>query len=627
MDVNCKRIVLTNFAQMSEKSKLDLSIMGKLLRFSFPYSFVFISAIILMILFAFLGPIRPVIIMEMINNYVAGDGQVLSDRGIEIQTIINWFTTQNTIAGQLYAWTVFLLVLLVIETLIQFLLTYFANLLGQSIIRDIRIKLYKHFNSFKLKYFDTTPNGTVVTRMVSDIEAIADVFTTGLITMIGDIIRLVFVIYLMFEASWKLSLLALIPIPLLLIATRIFARAMKKAFQHERLQVNKLNTFVQEHISGMFIVQLFNRQKIESEKFDGINQGHRNAHVSAVWANSIFFPVVELLSSLSIAFLIMWAMFQVDQPPSVIRDSFGMVVGFTLWIHMLYRPIRQLADRFNVLQRGMVRAERVLEILERKEHIDDKGTIQTFDFNQKITFDNVWFAYKDTDWVLKGISFEVGATKSVALVGTTGAGKSTITNLLTRFYEFQKGSIKIGETNIREIELQTLRQNIAIVLQEVFLFSDSILFNITLGDESISKEKVIEAAKKVGAHEFIMRLPGGYDYNVRERGGVLSVGQKQLISFIRAYVYNPKILILDEATASVDSESEELIQKATQELQKGRTSIVIAHRLSTIINSSEILVIDQGQIKERGNHEELIKMDGHYKKLYELNFSQEESKN
>ncbi|WP_070136909.1 ABC transporter ATP-binding protein [Crocinitomix algicola] len=612
---------------MSEKSKLDLSIMGKLLRFSFPYSFVFISAIILMILFAFLGPIRPVIIMEMINNYVAGDGQVLSDRGIEIQTIINWFTTQNTIAGQLYAWTVFLLVLLVIETLIQFLLTYFANLLGQSIIRDIRIKLYKHFNSFKLKYFDTTPNGTVVTRMVSDIEAIADVFTTGLITMIGDIIRLVFVIYLMFEASWKLSLLALIPIPLLLIATRIFARAMKKAFQHERLQVNKLNTFVQEHISGMFIVQLFNRQKIESEKFDGINQGHRNAHVSAVWANSIFFPVVELLSSLSIAFLIMWAMFQVDQPPSVIRDSFGMVVGFTLWIHMLYRPIRQLADRFNVLQRGMVRAERVLEILERKEHIDDKGTIQTFDFNQKITFDNVWFAYKDTDWVLKGISFEVGATKSVALVGTTGAGKSTITNLLTRFYEFQKGSIKIGETNIREIELQTLRQNIAIVLQEVFLFSDSILFNITLGDESISKEKVIEAAKKVGAHEFIMRLPGGYDYNVRERGGVLSVGQKQLISFIRAYVYNPKILILDEATASVDSESEELIQKATQELQKGRTSIVIAHRLSTIINSSEILVIDQGQIKERGNHEELIKMDGHYKKLYELNFSQEESKN
>ncbi|MDA7804179.1 ABC transporter ATP-binding protein/permease [Crocinitomix sp.] len=598
--------------------------MGRLLWFSKPYSFVFISAIVLMILFAILGPIRPLIIMEMINNYVSGDGQNLTDGGQIIQNVIDLFTKQETVSGQLYAWTILLIVLLIFETIIQFFLTYLANLLGQSIIRDLRIKLYKHFNSFKLKYFDTTPNGTVVTRMVSDIEAIAEVFTTGLIIMIGDIIRLVIVVFVMFTIDWKLSLLALIPIPLLLIATRIFARAMKKAFQKERLQVNKLNTFVQEHLSGMFIVQLFNRQKIEAQKFDGINQDHRNAHVSAVWANSIFFPVVELLSSISIAFVIMWGMMQADQPAEVIKAAFGTILAFVLFIHMLYRPIRQLADRFNVLQRGMVRAERVLEILDRKEHIDDSGTAQDVDFNQKITFDNVWFAYKDEDWVLKGISFEVGATQSIALVGTTGAGKSTITNLLTRFYEFQKGEIKIGETSIRDIELYALRKNIAIVLQEVFLFSDTILFNITLGDKTISQETVEKAAKQVGAHDFIMRLPGGYDYNVGERGGVLSVGQKQLISFIRAYVYNPKVLILDEATASVDSESEELIQRATQELQKGRTSIVIAHRLSTIVNSSEILVIDDGQIMERGTHDALIEIDGHYKMLYELNFNQEE---
>lgn len=617
-----KRIVLANFAPMAEKRKVDLVIMRKLLSFSKPYKAIFISAIVLMILFAILGPLRPLLIGEMIDNFITGDGSEISATGQWVNAFITpFFEPQNT-KEFLFAWTIFLMVLLVAESIIQFLQSYTASLLGQSIIRDMRIKLFNHFNSFKLKYFDNTPNGTVVTRMVSDIEAVADVFSIGLITMIGDIIRLIIVITLMFSESWKLSLLVLIPIPLLLIATRIFARAMKKAFQKERLQVNKLNTFVQEHISGMSIVQLFNRQKIESEKFDKINAEHRQAHVDAIWANSIFFPVVELLSSLSIAVLIMWGMLQIEFVQDSTKDvSIGTIFGFILWIHMLYRPIRQLADRFNILQRGMVRAERVLEILEREEHIDDTGTVTEIDFDQSISFEDVWFAYKNEDWVLKGIDFKVKKQQSVALVGTTGAGKSTITNLLTRFYEFQKGDIKIGEESIRNVELNTLRRNIAIVLQEVFLFSDTIMYNITLGDESIKEEQVIEAAKKVGAHDFIMKLPGGYNYNVRERGGVLSVGQKQLISFIRAYVYNPKILILDEATASVDSESEELIQNATKELQKGRTSIVIAHRLSTIVNSSEILVIDKGQILERGTHDELIDMNGHYKHLYDLNFA------
>ncbi len=606
---------------MAGKSKLDLQLLGKLLGFSKPYRLLFGASIFLMILLSFLGPLRPFMIKELIDNYITGDGAELTRFGGVIQGIVDVFSNASTIEGILWSWTLLILAVLVLETIIQFFLTYMANLLGQSIIRDIRTKLYAHFNSFKLKYFDNTPNGTVVTRLVSDIEAIADVFAVGLITMLGDILKLIIVISLMFSVSWELSLLTLIPIPLLLIATRIFARAMKKAFQKERLQVNKLNTFVQEHISGMFIVQLFNRQKMEYAKFSSINKDHRQAHIDAVWANSIFFPVVELLSSLSIAVLIMWGMLQLDYSDGDVKVIFGTIFGFILWIHMLYRPIRQLADRFNVLQRGLVRAERVIELLEHKEHIDDKGQLSTVNFDSKIEFNNVWFAYKNEDWVLKGINFQVEEKQSIALVGTTGAGKSTITNLLTRFYEFQKGDIRIGGESIRDIQLNTLRSNIAIVLQEVFLFSDTILFNITLGDQSISKDKVIAAAKQVGAHDFIMRLPGGYDYNVGERGGVLSVGQKQLISFIRAYVYDPKVLILDEATASVDSESEELIQNATKELQKGRTSIVIAHRLSTIVNSSEILVIDSGEILERGTHQELLAMNGHYKKLYDLNFA------
>lgn len=605
---------------MSEKNRADLYVLTRLFKYVGPYGGVFAIALTCMILMAFLAPLRPLVIGEMISSFVSGtEPTTYSSKAIH--GFLELFYTGDPEESKLWIWVIFLISMLVFETIIQFLGTYLANLLGQSIIRDIRSKLYKHINSFKLKFFDQTPNGTIVTRMISDIEAIADVFSTGLLTMIGDILKLIFVITLMIITSWELALMVLIPIPLLIIATRIFARAMKKAFQKERVQVTRLNTFVQEHISGMSIVQLFNRQKMEYDRFEGINKDHRQAHFDAIWANSIFFPLVELLSSLSIAVLIMWGLFQMEVIDETSEQTVGVIIGFIMWIHMLYRPIRMLADRFNVLQRGLVRAERVFDILDTEQHIDDAGSIQNVDFNQDIDFKDVWFAYRDEDWVLKGINFKVEAGKSIALVGTTGAGKSTIINLLSRFYEFQKGSIHIGEHSIRDIELQSLRKDIGVVLQDVFLFSDTIFNNITLGDEGISREQVIEAAKKVGAHDFIMNLPGEYDFNVKERGGILSAGQRQLISFIRAYVYNPKILILDEATASVDSQSEELIQNATKELQKGRTSIVIAHRLSTIVSSDEILVIDNGSILERGTHQELIDQKGSYYRLYELNFT------
>jgi len=603
---------------MAEKTKFDFLLLKRLFEFIKPHKLVFYIALIFIVLAAFVGVSSPFLIQEIINRFVVDGANVEPNF---VQHLINYFQDDPDPSKQIWAWSILVLIMLFLEGVITFFSTYLGGLLGQEIIKDMRVRLYKHLNSFNLKYFDRTPNGVVVTRMVSDIEAVAEVFSTGFITIIGDSLKLIFILLAMFLIDWQLTLLTLIPIPLLIIATRIFARAMKKSFQKERTQITKLNTFVQEHLSGMMIVQLFNRRNREYNTFKGINNNHKQAHIDAIWAYSIFFPVVELLSSLSVAAIIFWSILQMDLDPDALKLMFGVIFGFILYIYKLYRPIRQMADRFNILQRGMVRAERVFEVLDREEHIDADGSVSQVDFSKPISFEDVWFAYNDENWVLKGIDFKVEEGKTVALVGATGAGKSSIINLLTRFYEFQKGDIKIGEHSIRDIELETLRKSVAIVLQEVFLFSDTIMNNITLGDQSISKEEVVKAAKMVGAHEFISKLPGEYDYNVRERGGVLSVGQKQLLSFIRAYVYNPKILILDEATASVDTESEEMIQKATHELQKGRTSIVIAHRLSTIVNSDEILVIDDGLILERGTHQELLNQNGQYKKLYDLNFS------
>ncbi len=587
---------------MAEKAKLNTKIFFRLIRYAKVYKSIFVAAFLSAILIAASSALRPYLIGDMVNKYVvkSQDGNMLLN------------------------WTFVILAMLVVESVLQFSGSYFSNLLAQNIVRDLRIKLYKHIISFKMKYFDRTPIGALVTRVVSDLEAVSQVFSSGLIDIMGDVITLVFVLGVMFVVNTKLTLLALIPIPILLFATRIFARAMQKSFQLERLQVTRLNNFVQERISGMAIVQLFSREKQEYAAFKKINEGHRQAHINAVWAFSIFFPVVELLSSLSIAFLLVWGAFQVDGvKPENQEEIYGQILSFTLWINMLYRPIRQLADKFNILQRGTVRAERVFEILDLNEHVQDNGFITEVNFNRNIRFENISFAYKKEEYVLKNINLEIETGSTVAFVGATGAGKSSIVNLIGRFYEYQKGEIYIGDKNIKDIDLKHLRSNISIVLQDVFLFSDSIHNNITLGDPNITRDQVISAAKAVNAHEFIMKLPNDYDYNVGERGGVLSVGQRQLISFIRAYVFQPKVLILDEATSSVDDQSEELIQKATEELTKGRTAIVIAHRLSTIQSADKIIVLEKGEIMESGTHAELLSLNGYYKNLHDMQFSEE----
>lgn len=589
---------------MKEKKSLNLSLFGRLVRYAIPYKKYFSISVFCIVSLSILGPLRPYFIGGMVDKYI--------------------IKSQNE--SMLLFWALVIVAILMLESVLQLTSSYFSNLLAQSVIRDLRRKIFQHLLSFRMRYFDKTPIGAIVTRVVSDLEAITEVFSAGLMDISGDLISLGFILTLMFFNNWELSLMTLIPIPLLIIATRIFARVMRESFQLERVQVTKLNTFVQERLTGMSIVQLFNRQNQEFEKFQEINKGHRQAHVNAVWANSIFFPVVELLSSLSVAFLLVWGALNVSGKSNIeIREMYGQIIAFTLWIYQLYRPIRQLADKFNILQRGTVRAERIFEILDQQENVQETGVVNSYNFDQDIHFKNVSFAYNNEDYVLKNIDLAIKKGQTVAFVGATGAGKSTIVNLLGRFYEYQKGEILIGDKNINEFELNYLRSNIAIVLQDVFLFSDSILNNITLGDPGISKEAVIEAAKAVGAHEFICRLPNDYDYEIGERGGVLSVGQRQLLAFIRAYVYNPLILILDEATSSVDNESEEMIQKATEQLTKGRTSIVIAHRLSTIQQADCIVVLDKGKIVETGSHRDLVRNRGYYHKLYEMQFFNNET--
>ena len=581
---------------------MDFRVFKRLVFFVKNYKRLLLLAFLCSLVLSVLSPLRPKLIGMMVDKFI--------------------ISHQNEKA--LLEWTIVILVLLLLEGVFQFLGSFSSNLLAQSIIRDVRQKLFKHLISFRIKYFDQTPIGSLVTRLVSDIEAIAEVFSAGLIDILGDVLMLIVVVFIMTMSNWQLTLLTLIPIPLLIIATRIFANAMKRSFQQERTQVTRLSTFVQERLSGMNIVQLFTREKQEQSNFESINKEHRKAHIDAVWAFSIFFPVVEILSSLSIAFLLVWGAFQFLNQNTNPTAMYAEIISFTLWIQMLFRPIRQLADKFNILQRGIVRAERVFEVLDLDEYKQEDGFIDTVDFNQDIRFDSLFFAYKDENWVLNDINLSIEKGTMVAFVGATGAGKSTIVNMLGRFYENQRGDIFIGDVNTKDIQLNVLRKNIAIVLQDVFLFSDSVFHNITLRDPSISLDQVIEAAKAVGAHSFIEKLPGAYSYNVGERGGVLSVGQRQLLSFIRAYVYNPSILILDEATSSVDNESEELIQCATEKLTKGRTSIVIAHRLSTIQQAHKIIVMDQGKIVEQGNHAELLLENGYYRKLYEIQFVENE---
>lgn len=585
---------------MAERSKLNYTVFKRLLSYAKDYKGLFAFSVICTLVLALLGPVRPKVMGLMVKDFL-GESE----------------------GANLIFWTVIVVGILIFEGLFQFLSSYFANLFAQSIIRDLRKKLMQHILSFRMKYFDRTPIGALVTRVVSDLEAITEVFSSGLMNIAGDSISLIVVIILMFFEDWTLALLTLLPIPILIFATRIFARVIRSALKLERDAVNGLNVFVQERLTGMSLVQLFNRQDREYKAFQEINKKHRQAHVNAVWAYSIFFPVVELLSSLSIAFLLVWGAMNVSgNSEKEIDEMYATIMSFTLWVHMLFRPIRQMADRFNILQKGTVRAERVFDVLDRQDQIQDNGRVLDCNFDQNISFKDVSFAYIDEDWVLKNIDLEIEKGSTIAFVGATGAGKTSIVNLLGRFYDYQKGNIYIGDTEIREIQLDHLRKNIAIVLQDVFLFSDTVMNNIRLGDEMISREDVIRAAKEVGAHDFIMQLPGDYDYQVGERGGVLSSGQRQLLAFIRAYVYNPHVLILDEATSSVDNESEEMIQRATEKLTQGRTSIVIAHRLSTIQNADQIIVLEKGEVVEQGSHEELLKLDGYYRKLYEMQFTE-----
>jgi len=590
---------------MSQAKKFNKQVMIRLMKYATNYKGFLILAVITTLLLAFLGPARVWLMGTMVNDYIA----------------------QGRNAELLLYFTLGIIGLLVLESLIQFLSSYFSSLLAQNIIYDLRTKLFKHILAFRLRFFDKNSIGGLVTRLVSDMEAISDVFSAGIMNIAGDVLMLGVIVCWMFISDFELALYVMVPIPVLIVATRIFAKAMRKSFQQESTQVGKLNSFVQERLTGMNLVQLFSRQKKEYTKFTEINAGHKEAHIKAIWANSIFFPFVELLSSLSIAFLYVIVVVNIQGDASEqLKNRFGEITAFTFWIQMMYRPIRQLADKFNILQRGAVRAERIFDTLDVEDQIQNYGKITSCDFSGNIRFNNVSFAYNDQNWVLKDINLEIKSGGAVAFVGATGAGKSSIVNLLGRFYEYQKGTITIADTDIIDLELNYLRRNIAIVLQDVFLFSDTILNNITLRDASISREQVVNAAIAVGAHDFIMRLPGNYEFQVGERGGVLSVGQRQLLSFIRAFVYNPQILILDEATSSVDHESEEMIQRATEKLTEGRTSIIIAHRLSTIQKVDKIVVLEKGEIIEQGTHAELLQMNGNYKRLFDMQFGSEVEK-
>jgi ATP-binding cassette subfamily B protein len=573
---------------------IDSKILRRIYKYLAPYKKVFFTSVFLTILLAIIAPVRPYMVQYTIDHYILEQDQ----------------------QGLLYM-VVLMFIMLGIQTIVQYYHTVLTNWLGQSAILDLRKLVFSHLLSLRLNYFDHTPIGTLVTRAVSDLETIADVFSEGLIIIIGDILQIIVIVGVMLYVDWRLTLISLATIPFLLIATYIFKELTKKAFQEVRLEVAKLNTFLQEHISGMRITQLFVREEAEMEKFKNINRRHRKAHIKSVWYYSIFFPVVELMSATSVGLLV-WYGFKEVLEGSL---TLGVIISFMMYLNMLFRPIRELADKFNTLQMGMVSSERIFNVLDTNEQTPNNGTIHNIHIEGRIKFENVRFAYSDDKYVLHNISFEVEAGKTLAIVGSTGAGKSSIINLLNRFYEINDGIIEIDGVDIRNYELSFLRSQIATVLQDVFLFSDTIEENIRMKNKNITREEIINASKQVGAHDFIMNLPGGYEYNVMERGATLSAGQAQLISFIRALVFNPRILVLDEATSSVDTETESLIQNAIQKLMKNRTSIVIAHRLSTIQNADQIMVIDKGEIIEKGSHQELLKLDGAYKRLYELQYS------
>jgi ATP-binding cassette, subfamily B, multidrug efflux pump len=590
-----------------KKSFFDIALLRRVFQYAAPYKKKFYWSVVLAIVLAIITPIRPMLIQTTVNRFIAGN------KGD------TFFNGRFDIVDMVILVTVIQIGIIIIETVIRFFFSFTTALLGQSVVKDMRVAVYKKILHLNLSQFDKTPIGTLTTRTINDIESVNDIFSDGLVPIIADLLSIVCVLAFMFYSDWQLTLIGLIPFPIIIIATYYFKESINKSFFKVRNAVAALNAFVQEHLTGMAIVQAFASESREYEKFRKINKEHRNANIKAIFAYSIFFPLVEIVLALSIGLIVWYGAGQ--------KAEAGTIISFILCLNLLFRPLRVIADKFNVLQMGIIASERVFKVM---DNPDFTATSKADAYRPelvkgKIDFENVVFEYNPGVPVLKEVSFSVNPGETIAIVGHTGSGKTTIISLLNRLYHIQQGSIKIDGVNIEEYDTDCLRKNVGVVLQDVFLFSGSVIDNITLRNQEISRQKVIEAAKLIDMHEFIMRLPGGYDYNVMERGATLSLGQRQLLSFIRAMLYNPSILILDEATSSVDTESEMLIQHAIDTLIKGRTSIVIAHRLSTIRKANKILVLDKGEVKEMGTHEELLQKGGFYSKLHEMQFEKQPS--
>ncbi|MBK6937041.1 MAG: ABC transporter ATP-binding protein [Chitinophagaceae bacterium] len=578
----------------------DFGLLRRVFRYAAPYRKKFYWSVALAISLAIFTPIRPWLIQLTVNDYISAKPGT---------TFLNG---KLDIAGMLILITIIQIGLILIETLMRFVFSFTTASLGQSVVKDLRVETYKKILNLNLSQFDKTPVGALTTRTISDIESVNDIFSDGLVPVIADLLTIFCVLVFMFYADWQLAFIALIPFPIIIVATYYFKESINKSFQRVRNAIAALNSFVQEHLSGMAVVQAFAAEENEFKKFKKINREHRNANIRGIMAYSIFFPVVEIVSALSIGLIVWYS--------SEHRIAAGTIMSFILYINLLFRPLRMLADKFNVLQMGIIASERVFKVLDNTDVADNSGTWRPQQVKGKIEFDKVWFAYDDENFVLQDVSFIARPGETVAIVGHTGSGKTTIISLLNRLYHIQKGDIRIDDVSVENFELDALRSKIGVVLQDVFLFSGSVMDNITLRNPNIEKEKVIEAAKMIEMHDFIMQLPGGYDYNVMERGATLSLGQRQLLSFIRAMLYNPSILILDEATSSVDTESEQLIQHAIDTVIKDRTSVIIAHRLSTIRKANRIIVLDKGKIIETGTHEELIQKGDFYSKLHKIQF-------
>ncbi len=582
-------------SQPEPQKKFDLSLLWRVIQLAKPHQRVFWLTLFLAVVLAPLAVARPRLIQQMVDEYVFTND-------------LDGLTFLALLIGGL----------LILDVLLRYVFIYASSLLGESVIRDLRVRVFGHINSLKLSYFDKTPIGTSTTRTINDIQSINSVFSEGLITILADLLSIIAVLAIMVTTSWRLTIICLTTMPFLIIASYWFKEAVKKSYQQVRTQIQQMNAFLQERISGMRVVQIFGAEEKTANDFRTINRAYTKANIDAIHYYAVFFPAVDIISAASLALMVWWGAQDVAKAGSV---TLGALVAFPIYLNMLFRPIRVLADKFNTLQMGLVAAERVFGILDRTDQIANTGQQLVTKLEGNIKFHNVWFAYNDEEWILKNLTFELQPGETLAIVGSTGSGKTTIVNIINRFYEFQQGKIEMDGIDIRDYELFSLRSRIAMVLQDVFLFGGSVHENISLRDPAISREKVVEAAKLIGAHKFIEALPGGYDYQVMERGATLSMGQRQLISFVRALVFDPDILILDEATSNVDPETESVIQYAIEKLIEKRTSIVIAHRLSTIRNASNIMVLNKGIIQEFGSHETLLQIEGgHYRQLYEMQF-------